>query len=66
MNPDKFAKHFYEQGLSDATEGVLRKQKNIQMSERKANDVVIKGGISIRELAPESGRGLKIRSAKKV
>ena len=29
MNPDKFAKFFYEQGKSEAVEDVLRKQKNV-------------------------------------
>jgi hypothetical protein len=27
MNPDKFAKFFYEQGKSEATDDVMRKKK---------------------------------------
>jgi hypothetical protein len=66
MNPDKFAKFFYEQGQSDATEDVLRKTKNINMSERRAPEVSNKGGMQVKAVAPDSGRNLKIRSIKKI
>jgi hypothetical protein len=66
MNPEKFAKHFYEQGLADATEDVLRKTKNINMSERRAPEVVNKGGMQVKSVTPDSGRSLKIRSIKKI
>jgi hypothetical protein len=66
MNPEKFAKFFYEQGLSDATEDVMRKTKNINMSERKAPEVVNKGGMQVKSVNQDSGRGLQIRSIKKV
>lgn len=66
MNPDKFAKFFYEQGQSDATEDVLRKTKNINMSERRAPEVTNKGGMQVKAVAPDSGRNLKIRSIKKI
>ena len=36
MNPEKFATFFYEQGKSQATDDVMRKTKNINMSERTA------------------------------
>lgn len=66
MNPEKFAKFFYEQGQADATDDVLRKTKNINMSERRAPEVATKGGMQVRAVAPDSGRGLKIRSIKKM
>ena len=66
MNPDRFAKFFYEQGMSDATEDVMRKTKNINMSERRAPEVVNKGGMQVKAVSQDSGRGLKIRSIKKV
>ena len=66
MNPEKFAKFFYEQGQADATDDVLRKTKNINMSERRAPEVVNKGGMQVKAVAPDSGRGLKIRSIKKM
>jgi len=66
MNPEKFAKFFYEQGQADATDDVLRKTKNINMSERRAPEVATKGGMQVRAVAPDSGKGLKIRSIKKM
>ncbi len=66
MNPEKFAKYFYEQGQADATESELRKIKNINMSERKTPEVVNKGGMQVKAVAPDSGRSLKIRSIKKI
>ena len=64
MNPDKFAKFFYEQGKAEATDDVMRKTKNINMSERKTPEVTSKGGMQIKSLGNDSGRGLKIRSKK--
>jgi hypothetical protein len=65
MNPERFAKYFYEQGLADATNDVTRKIKNINMSERQAPDVAkINGGIQVKAVNPDSGKGLKIRSVK--
>jgi len=66
MNPDKFAKFFYEQGKSDATDSELRKIKNINMSERRAPEVVNKGGLQVKAVTPDSGKSLKIRSIKKI
>lgn len=64
MNPEKFAKFFYEQGQADATDNVTRKIKNIQMDERKAPEVTNKGGMQIRSVNSDSGRGLRIKSRK--
>jgi hypothetical protein len=64
MNPDKFAKFFYEQGKSSATDGVMKTMKNINMSERTTGEVASKGGTQVRSLNSDSGRGLKIRSKK--
>jgi len=36
MNPEKFAQFFYEQGQSQATDDVIRKTKNVDMTERSA------------------------------
>jgi len=64
MNPEKFAKFFYEQGKSEATDDVTRKIKNINMSERRAPEVISKNGFSVKALNPDSGKGLKIKSIK--
>lgn len=67
MNPDKFAKFFYEQGMADATDDVARKIKNVNMSERRAPEVSKSSdGIQVKALNPDSGKSLKIRSIKKV
>ena len=67
MNPDKFAKFFYEQGMSDATDDVTRKIKNINMTERRAPEVGRPtGGMQVKAVNPDSGRNLRIRSAKKM
>ena len=65
QNPERFAKFFYEQGLSDATEDVTRKIKNINMSERKTPEVVKKDGVQVRAVNPSSGKGLRIKSIKR-
>jgi len=36
------------------------------MSERRAPEAISKGGMQIREVNPDAGRGLKIRSAKRI
>lgn len=67
MNPEKFARHFYEQGLADATDDVTKKIKNVNMSERRAPEFTKPvEGVQVREINPDSGRGLKIRSARKL
>lgn len=66
MNPEKFAKFFYEQGIADSTDDFMRKTKNIQMSERRAPEVTIKGGLQVKAKDDGSGRNLKIKSIKKV
>lgn len=65
MNPDKFAKFFYEQGMADATDDVMRKTKNINMSERRAPESTNKGGVQVRAVNPDTGSKIKIRSINK-
>lgn len=67
MNPEKFAKHFYEQGLADAVDNFDKKIKNVNMSiNRVPEPAKTTEGVQVREVNPDSGRGLKIRSAKKL
>tara|TARA_R110000823_G_scaffold194006_1_gene325407 strand:- start:29 stop:1177 length:1149 start_codon:yes stop_codon:yes gene_type:complete len=65
MNPEKFASYFYEQGKSNATEDVIRKTKNINMSERSAPEVSTKGGFQVKSVSQPSSRGLRIKSVKR-
>ena len=64
QNPEKFAKFFYEQGKANATEDVMRKTKNINMSERRTPEVTTKGGTQFKSISSSSSKGLKIRSIK--
>ena len=65
MNPEKFAQFFYEQGKSQATDDVIRKTKNINMSERTAPEVSSKSGLQVKSVSQPSSRGLKIKSIKR-
>jgi len=65
MNPDKFAKFFYEQGKSIQADDTMRRMKNTDMSMRSTPEVTTKGGVQVKAVNPDSGRGLKIRSRKK-
>jgi len=65
MNPEKFAQFFYEQGKSNATEDVIRKTKNINMSERTAPEVSTKGGMQVKAVSSPSSNGLRIKSIKR-
>ena len=65
MNPEKFAQFFYEQGKSKATDDVIRKTKNINMSERTAPEVSSKSGLQVKSVSQPSSSGLKIKSIKR-
>ena len=64
MNPERFAKFFYEQGQASATDDLTRKIKNVNMSERRAPEATSKGEFSIKAVNPDSGSRLKIKSKK--
>lgn len=64
MNPDKFAKFFYEQGRAAAVDEDMRKAKNIDMDIRRAPEVMNRGGMQIKAVDSGSGRNLKIKSKK--
>ncbi len=52
--PDRVAAFFYEQGKADATESVIKDQKNINMTERKAIDLIPKAGMKVEFLNDNS------------
>jgi hypothetical protein len=67
MNPEKFAKFFYDQGVANTVDSVAKKSKNIDMQVRPTAPTYNKDGLKIRAVGDtSSGRGLKIRSIKKV
>ena len=66
MNPDKFAKFFYEQGKADAVKSDAKNSKNIDMEMRRSPEAVRKGGLSIRAVSQSSNNnGLRIKSRKR-
>ena len=65
MNPEKFARFFYEQGKSEAVDDVMRKTKNINMSTRQTPQNISPGSnATVREVNQDSGRGLRIKNRK--
>lgn len=67
MNPERFAKFFYEQGQADATDDLMKKTKNINMSERKATEATKSNdGFQVKEINPDHGKSLKIKSIRKL
>lgn len=63
MNPEKFAKHFYDQGVAKATEDVMARMKNVDMGQRQVTQTTRTGGLQIKAVSPESpfSGGLKIK-----
>jgi hypothetical protein len=64
MNPEAFAKFFYEQGMSDAIGDVTRESKNVDMPVRKSPQSASKGGLTVRAIETTHGSGLRIKSRK--
>lgn len=65
MNPEKFAKFFYEQGRSEAIEGDAKRAKNIKMDVRQAPKASSDGGFKVRAVDSGRSRGLTIKSINK-
>ena len=63
MNADAIAKHFYEQGKSDAIKDRIIKDKNINMDPRQTHGEVNVGGVRVRALG-ETSSDIKNRSFK--
>jgi len=67
MNPEKFAKFFYEQGQAEAALGTMKSIKNINMSEQKVpQSSKSTEGMQVKAVNPDSGKSLKIRSIKRI
>jgi hypothetical protein len=63
MNPEKFAKHFFDQGVAKATEELMGKMKNVDMKERQVMQTQKPAGMQIKEVSDQSfSGGLKIRN----
>ncbi len=64
MNADAIAKHFYEQGKSDAIKDTIAKDKNIDMNPRQTHGEINVGGIKVRAVG-ESSDDFKFKIRKK-
>ena len=64
-NIDSIAKHFYEQGKSDATKDLVAKSKNISNEVRSTpNSEVMAGGFKVKSISGLDSSKLKIKSRK--
>ena len=61
MNPEKFAKFFYEQGQADALLDSAKQSKNIDMEMRSSPQTISSSGVKVKSVDSDSGNGLKIR-----
>ena len=61
-NPDALAKHFYEQGKSDAIKEMSANAKNINMDPRKTSDGYVEtGGVKVKAISGDNSSGLKLK-----
>ena len=64
-NVDLIAKHFYEQGKSDATKNLIAKSKNISADVRETpNSEVVAGGFKVKAISGLDSSKLKIKTRK--
>jgi len=54
MNADAVAKHFYEQGKTDAMKDSVAKAKNVNMNPRQSHGKIEAGGVKVRVLGDNS------------
>ena len=68
MNPDAFAKFFYEQGKADAVEDITKESKNVNMNglrNKPQTNSVNSSGLKIVAVGDtKSGSSLRIKSNK--
>lgn len=64
MDPERFAKYFYEQGKSDGVGDITKKSKNVNMNVRSTPQKIGDTGFKARAVSNEDSKGLRIRSSK--
>jgi len=65
MNADAVAKHFYDQGRSDAIKDSVAKSKNVNMDPRQSHGEVKVGGTKFKVLSGDSSNSLKFKIKRK-
>tara|TARA_Y100000385_G_scaffold288902_1_gene356768 strand:- start:1103 stop:2215 length:1113 start_codon:yes stop_codon:yes gene_type:complete len=64
-NVDEIAKHFYEQGKTDATKDIVNKSKNIETASRPQNNEALTiNGFKVRAISGMDSSKLKIKTRK--
>lgn len=64
MNPEKFARFFYEQGKAEALLDTAKQTKNIDMDVRTTPQSISASGVKVKSIDDGGGRGLKFKSIK--
>jgi hypothetical protein len=64
MNPEKFARFFYEQGKAEALLDTAKQTKNIDMEVRTSPQSISSSGVKVKSIDDGGGRGLKFKSIK--
>lgn len=64
MNPDGFAKFFYDKGKAEAVDTIAKESKNIDMNAKVAPEMASKTGFTVTALDGGSSGKLKIKSKK--
>lgn len=64
MNPEKFARFFYEQGKAEALLDTAKQTKNIDMEVRTSPQSISSSGVKVKNIDDGGGRGLKFKSIK--
>lgn len=62
MNTEKFAKHFYEQGIADAIDSEARKLKNIKTDPRASAQFTTVNGLKIRAVGENGGGKMTVKT----
>lgn len=63
MNPEAYAKFFYEQGVSSTIKESAKDERNITIGKRRPESQVV-GKTTIKSVGNDSGNGLKFKSRK--
>ena len=63
-NADSIAKHFYEQGKTDAIKDVTARSKNIQQETRPSQGDVFINGLRVKAISGSDGSKLKFKTKK--
>jgi hypothetical protein len=63
-NADSIAKHFYEQGKTDAIKDVTARSKNIQQETRPSQGDVFVNGLRVKAISGSDGSKLKFKTKK--